>query len=218
MNTTTRKPATVGQAVPATTWTPKLQQPQFRGTISGRTSLDPRRLTPGDQLIVDADWADLTDMLKNACEDSLLLRAQLSRRIINCRDVTTLPDDVLEHMVMIPDRLFGTTAADGLNNSYTYTHNSDAFHRRTWRYLQEQLAGNGIDVPDWPAPANQPAGRSYPAQTSPAGSTQQHHIWDMFKQLADINTTIGEVAQLICVLETTKPEQPDTETATSPSA
>lgn len=172
----------------------------------------------GDQIIVAYDWADLTDKLVNELAEAVLLREQFCRHIINCRDVEALPDEVLKHMVMVSDRLSGTNITTGLISSYTDTRKTDAYLRRIWRYLQEQLAGNGIDVPDWPVPADQPAGRPYPTQTKPGGATQQHPIWNMFKQLADINTTIGDVTQLVCVLETTKPAQPDTEATTAPAA
>ena len=201
-----------------TTWTPNPQQPQRRTTVKGRTSLDPTRLTPDDRIIDDADWPDLTDMLKDACEDSLLLRAQLSRRIINSRNIATIPDEVLEHMVMVPDGLNGTTTTFGLIRKHTDPRNTDAYHRRIWRYLQKQLADTETDLPDWPAATNQPDRWTYPAQTGPAGPAQRHPIWDMFKQLADSAATIGEVAQIIRMLETAKPEQPGTEAATATTA
>ena len=195
-----------------TTWTPNPQQPQYRGTISGRTSLNPPRLTPGDRIFVDADWPDLTDMLKDACEDSFLLRAQLSGRIINSRNIAAIPDEVLEHMVMVPDGLSGTTTTFGLIRKHTDPRNTDAYHRRIWRYLQKQLADTETDLPDWPVATNQPDRWTYPAQAVPAGAAQRHRIWDMFKRLADSEATIGEVTQLICVLETTTPNQDDTAT------
>ena len=177
--------------------------PGRRYTITKRTSSITRRMTPGDRLIAEADWLDLADMLKNA--DSAAHRTQLTTHIVKCRNVAALPDQVLKHMAMIPAGLNWTTATLGMSYTYTNMHNTDAYHRRIWRYLQEQLANNGIDIPDGTPPTNQPTGWSYPAQTNTNGTKQTHHVWHMFKQLADSDATIGEVAQLICTLETSQP-------------